>query len=116
MTSHYNESSQTLDGLGAIYEEFLYSEEYHLIGKRVRLLSLIGFLSEMLNPPGSFCLVQLQCFFMVRHRFSPFTPHLFPQDWMVTFEEELNFVWRVAPRFSVAKLLFIAVSHVTLEY
>jgi len=35
---------------------------------------------------------------------------------MVTFEEELNFVWRVAPRFSIAKLLFIAVSNDTLEY
>lgn len=46
MASHYNESSQTPDGLGAIYEEFLYAEKYHLIGKRVRLLSPIGFLSE----------------------------------------------------------------------
>ncbi len=39
----------------------------------------------------------------------------FPQDYMVTFEDEINFVWRVAPRFSMAKLLFIAVRYAILE-
>ena len=39
----------------------------------------------------------------------------FPQDYIVTFEDEINFVWRVAPRFSMAKLLFIAVGHMILD-
>ena len=43
-------------------------------------------------------------------------PHLFPKDYIVTFEDEVNFVWRVAPRFSMAKLLFFAVGHVTVEW
>jgi len=34
----------------------------------------------------------------------------------VTFEDELNFVWRVAPRFSMAKLLFFAVGYVIFEW
>ena len=34
----------------------------------------------------------------------------------MTFEDELNFVWRVAPRFSMAKLLFFAVGYVILEW
>ena len=41
---------------------------------------------------------------------------LFPKDYTVTFEDELNFVWRVAPRFSMAKLLFFAVGGVTVEW
>jgi len=53
---------------------------------------------------------------MVRHHSLPFNPHLFPKDYIVTFEDELNFVWRVAPRFSMAKLLFFAVSDVTVEW
>ena len=38
-----------------------------------------------------------------------------PQDYIVTFEDEINFVWRVAPRFSMAKLLFIAVRYAILD-
>lgn len=34
----------------------------------------------------------------------------------MTFEDEFNFVWRVAPRFSMAKLLFFAVGHLTVEW
>jgi len=78
MTPSYGESSQTLDVLGITYEEFLFYEQHHLIGKRVRLLSPIESLSEMLNPPGSFCLERLRCFFTVSHHFLPLNPHLFP--------------------------------------
>jgi hypothetical protein len=53
---------------------------------------------------------------MVKNHSLPFNPHLFLKDYIVTFEDELNFVWRVAPRFSIAKLLFFAVGHVTLEW
>ena len=67
------------------------------------------------KPLGSFCLEGLQCFSTVRHHSLPLRPYLFLQDSLMTFEEELNFVWRVGPRFSMVKLLFIAVGHVTLE-
>lgn len=53
---------------------------------------------------------------MVRHRLFPFNTLLFPKDYIVTFEDELNLVWRVAPRFSMAKLLFFAVGGVTIEW
>ena len=46
----------------------------------------------------------------------PFYPYLYPEDYIVTFEDEVDFVWRVAPRFSMAKLLFFAVGHVTVEW
>lgn len=39
----------------------------------------------------------------------------FLPDYIVTFEDEINFVWRVAPRFSMAKLLFIAVRYAILD-
>jgi hypothetical protein len=38
MTTPYGESSQVLDGLDITYEELLFYKQYHLIGKRVRLL------------------------------------------------------------------------------
>jgi hypothetical protein len=53
---------------------------------------------------------------MVRYRPLPFSPLLPPKDYIMSFEDELNFVWRVAPRISIAKLLFFAVGHVTIEW
>jgi hypothetical protein len=53
---------------------------------------------------------------MVRYCPLPFNPLLPPKDYIMTFEDEINFVWRVAPRFSMAKLLFFAVGHVTIEW
>ena len=44
-----------------------------------------------------------------------FDLYLFPKDYIMTFEDEVNFVWRVAPRFSMAKLLFFSVGHVAIE-
>ena len=105
---------QTLDGLGVTYEELLFYGQQHIIGKRVRYFTILNVLG-ILNPHGSFCLEQSQCSSMVRHYALPFNPLLFRKDYIVTFEEELNFVWRVPPRFSLAKLLFIVVGHVTLE-
>lgn len=56
MTSGYNESSQNfINRLDVTYEELLFYEEHHLIGKRVRLLRPIGSLLRMLNLHGSFC-------------------------------------------------------------
>ena len=67
MTSQYfSESSQALDGLGVTYEELLFYEERHLIGKWVCPSDMLSIL-RMLNLHGSFCLEQLRCFSMVRH-------------------------------------------------
>ena len=51
-----------------------------------------------------------------RHHPFPSNTLLFPKDYIVTFEDELNFVWRVPPRFSMAKLLFFVVGGVTVEW
>jgi hypothetical protein len=53
---------------------------------------------------------------MVRHCSLPFNPLLLPKDYVLSFEDELSFVWRVPPRFSIAKLLFFAVGHVTFDW
>ena len=116
MTSPNSEPSQTLHGFVVSYEELLFYGKQHIIGKRVRSFDVSRLLG-ILNPHGSFCSERSRCSSMVRRRPLPFSPHLFPLDYIVTFEEELNFVWRVAPRarFSIAKLLFIAVRHDTLD-
>jgi hypothetical protein len=116
MTSRpYSETSQPLDGFGVTYEELLLYGQHHLTGKRVRSPDKLSF-SGLLNLHGSCCSERLCYFSMVRHRPLPFNPRLFPKDYIVTFEDELNFVWRVAPRFSMAKLIFFVVGHVTVEW
>ena len=55
MSTPYRDSSQVLDGIGVTYEEFLFYEQHHLLGKRVRLLWSIASLSGILNLCGSFC-------------------------------------------------------------
>ena len=111
----YSETSQALDGSGVTYEELLSYGQDHLTAKQVRSPDKLN-LSRLLNLPGS-CFSERLCYFsMVRHRPLLFDPLLFSKDYIVTFEDELNFVWRVAPQFSVAKLLFFAVGHVTIEW
>jgi hypothetical protein len=53
---------------------------------------------------------------MVRYCPLPFSPLLPPKDHIVSFENEINFVWRVPPRFSMVKLLFFVVGHVSIEW
>jgi len=116
MTSQlYGESPPPLDGSGVTSEELLFYGQNHLTGKRVRSPDKLS-LSGLLNLHGSCCSGRLCYFSMVRHRSFLFNPLLFPKDYIMTFEDELNFVWRVAPRFSMAKLLFYAVGHVTVEW
>jgi len=76
MSTPYRESSQVLDSIGVTYEELLFYEQHHLVGKRVRLLWPIASLSGILNLCGSFCLEQLPRFSMVRHHSFPFGSHL----------------------------------------
>src|SRR5258708_4352891 len=114
MPSRDSESPQTLDGFGVPYEELLFYGQQHQLGKRVRSFNVLSLLG-ILNPHGSFCSGRSRYFSMVRCHSLSFNPHLFLQDYIVTFEEELNFVWRVLPRLLLAKLLFIAVGHITLS-
>jgi len=116
MTSQlYSESSKALEGLGVSYEELLFFRQQHMTGNRVRSPDKLS-LSGLLNLHGSCCSEVLCYFSMVRYRPSPFNPLSFSKDYIMTFEDELDFVWRVAPRFSMAKLLFFAVRHVTFEW
>jgi len=79
MSTPYRESSQVLDSIGVTYEEFLFYEQHHLVGKRVRLLWHIASLSGILNLGGSFCSELLPRFSMVRYHSFPFSPHLFSE-------------------------------------
>ena len=61
MSSLYSDPSPALATASVSYEERLFYEQSHLIGKQVRLLLPIVSLSEILTLYGSFCLEQLRC-------------------------------------------------------
>ena len=116
MTSQpFSESSQALDGLGVTYGELLFYQQRHLIGKQVCPSDVLS-MSRMLNLHGSFCLEQLWYFSMVRRHSCPLILIYSQKDYIVTFEDEVNFIWRAAPRLSMAKLLFFLVGCVTFEW